>query len=191
MWARADECVCERAKDKWKQNLVETTFPSIKERSACLWCALPERKEWKEGLSFTVRRSVSSPSAASFPPSPSLLESIWSPFSPSLPLSITRKYNNVSRREKDERLFAPNCTQPSQRRKRWADRERRGEERRGERREERRGEERREERRGERREAGKKSQRRREERGEMKDVFVQYHRLTHLSYLLPSQTICP
>lgn len=25
----------------------------------------------------------------------------------------------------------------------------------------------------------------------MKDVLVQYHRLTNLSYLLPSNTICP
>lgn len=61
------------------------------------------------------------------PPSSLLLESIWTPFSASTPLSITHKYNKISLSPwQDERLFAPNCTQPSQRRKRWGDREWRG-----------------------------------------------------------------
>lgn len=76
-------------------------------------------------------------------------------------------------RRQDKRLLAPNCAQLSRRRKRW-DRERKGAKAR----------------------KGGKSDREDEigqegRREEMKDVFVQYHRLTYLSYLLPSRTICP
>lgn len=53
------------------------------------------------------------------------------------------------------------------------------------------GEERREDKREDRRKAREEESTEERRKEEMKDVFVQYHKPTHLSYLLPSQTICP